>query len=58
LNKEAAEDFFKRIKEYAFAEQESTAAVPAPGCTQQAPINPIYGAGGPTLYQHTFEQGG
>ena len=32
-----AEDLFKRIKQYAFAEQSSTSTVPAPGCAQQAP---------------------
>ena len=40
-----AEDFFNRLKKFAFAEQTSTAAVPAPACTQQAPFNPIYGSG-------------
>jgi ABC-type transporter Mla subunit MlaD len=53
-----SEDFFSRIKKYAFAEQSSTSAVPAPGCTQQAPFTPIYGSGAATTYQHTFEQPG
>jgi hypothetical protein len=54
-----AEDLFSRLKKYAFAEQSSTASVPAPGCTQQAPLDPIYGSGQPaTTYQHTFEQTG
>jgi phospholipid/cholesterol/gamma-HCH transport system substrate-binding protein len=54
-----AEDLFSRLKKYAFAEQSSTASVPAPGCTQQAPLDPIYGSGRPpTTYQHTFEQSG
>jgi len=57
LNKEAAESFFKRIKEYAFAGQDGTATVPAPGCTQQSPMQSIYGPGESTLYRHTFEQG-
>jgi ABC-type transporter Mla subunit MlaD len=52
---EEAVDFFERLKQYAFAGQASTAAVPAPGCTQQKPFNPIYGSGA-TTYQQTFEQ--
>ncbi|HET6998155.1 MAG TPA: MlaD family protein [Solirubrobacterales bacterium] len=51
-----AEDFFNRLKKYAFSEQASTATLPAPGCTQQAPFNPIYGSGPATTYQHAFEQ--
>jgi ABC-type transporter Mla subunit MlaD len=51
-----AEDFFNRIKKYAFAEQTSTASVPAPACKQQALFKPIYGSGPSTQYQHTFEQ--
>ncbi len=47
---------FERIKFYAFAGQNSTASIPAPGCTQQAPFAPIYGSGPSTQYQHTFEQ--
>jgi virulence factor Mce-like protein len=53
-----AEDFFNRLKKYAFAEQTSTGSVPAPACAQQAPFTPIYGAGPATAYQHTFEQTG
>jgi phospholipid/cholesterol/gamma-HCH transport system substrate-binding protein len=53
-----AEDLFSRIKKYAFAEQSSTSSVPAPGCTQQAPLKSIYGSGAATTYQHTFEQTG
>jgi phospholipid/cholesterol/gamma-HCH transport system substrate-binding protein len=53
-----AEDLFNRLRKFAFAEQSSTSTVPAPGCTQQAPFNPIYGSGPPTAYQHTFEQPG
>lgn len=52
-----AEDLFKRIKEYAFAGQESTGSVPAPACIQQGPLKSIYGSGS-TLYQQTFEQPG
>jgi len=53
-----AEDFFNRLKKYAFAGQTSTGAVPAPPCTQQTPFSPIYGSGPATTYQHTFEQPG
>jgi phospholipid/cholesterol/gamma-HCH transport system substrate-binding protein len=53
-----AEDLFSRLKKYAFAEQTSTGSVPAPGCTQQTPLTPIYGSGPATTYQHTFEQSG
>ena len=53
-----ATSLFERLKKFAFAGQTSTASVPAPGCTQQAPFNPIYGAGPATTYQHTFEQTG
>jgi ABC-type transporter Mla subunit MlaD len=53
-----ATEFFARLKHFAFADQESTATIPAPGCSPQAPFEPIYGSGPPTIYQHTFEQGG
>jgi ABC-type transporter Mla subunit MlaD len=53
-----AEDFFNRLKKFAFADQSATALVPAPPCTQQAPFTPIYGSGAATAYQHTFEQTG
>jgi len=52
-----ATDFYERLKRYAFAEQEDSAAIPAPGCSPQAPFKPIYGNGAATIYQHTFEQG-
>jgi len=55
-NQKRAEDFFLRLKQYAFAGQESTGSVPAPACAQQNPLNSIYGNES-TLYQHTFEQG-
>ena len=51
-----AQELFERIKKFAFAEQTSTATVPAPPCTQQPPFQPIYGSGPSTQYQHTFEQ--
>jgi ABC-type transporter Mla subunit MlaD len=52
-----ATEFFERLKHYAFAEQSSSASIPAPGCSPQAPFQPIYGSGPATIYQHTFEQG-
>jgi phospholipid/cholesterol/gamma-HCH transport system substrate-binding protein len=52
-----ATDFFNRLKHFAFAEQQSSSSIPAPGCEQQAPFQPIYGSSAPTTYQHTFEQG-
>jgi phospholipid/cholesterol/gamma-HCH transport system substrate-binding protein len=52
-----AKDLFERLKKYAFAEQDSSATIPAPGCSPQAPFEPIYGSGPATTYQHTFEQG-
>jgi phospholipid/cholesterol/gamma-HCH transport system substrate-binding protein len=51
-----AEDLFKRIQQYAFAEQTSTSSLPTPACEQQGPFEPIYGSGPSTQYQHTFEQ--
>jgi ABC-type transporter Mla subunit MlaD len=51
-----AEALFNRLKKYAFAEQTSSATVPAPGCTQQAPFSPIGKPGPATTYQHTYEQ--
>jgi phospholipid/cholesterol/gamma-HCH transport system substrate-binding protein len=56
-NQKRAEDLFKRIKEIGFANQDSTATVPAPPCTQQGTLQSIYGTGESTLYQHAFEQG-
>ena len=57
-NVKKATEFFERLKKFAFAGQSSTATVPAPGCTQQAPFNPIGKPGSPITYQHTFEQQG
>jgi phospholipid/cholesterol/gamma-HCH transport system substrate-binding protein len=51
-----SEDFFNRLKKYAYGEQLSSAAVPAPGCVQQAPFSPVGRGGGTTTYQHYFEQ--
>jgi phospholipid/cholesterol/gamma-HCH transport system substrate-binding protein len=53
----AVKSFFDRLKHYAFADQESSATVPAPGCGQQEPFKPIYGSEPPTTYQHSYEQG-
>ncbi len=54
-NKKRVEDFFKRLQKFAFGEQADSAATPAPGCTQQAPFNPIGKAGAATNYQHVYE---
>lgn len=51
-------EFFELLKKFAFAGQTSTATVPAPGCTQQAPFSPIGKAGPSTTYQHSYEQEG
>jgi ABC-type transporter Mla subunit MlaD len=53
-----AQELFDRLKQYAFGGQSGTIGAPAPPCTQQEPLNPIYGAGPATSYQHTFEQTG
>jgi len=53
-----AEEFFTRLKKYAYAEQTDSGSIPAPGCTQQAPFNPIGKPGPATTYQHTFAQQG
>jgi hypothetical protein len=53
-----ATDFFNRLKKYAFNEQTNSGSVGAPGCSQQAPFNPIGKPGAATTYQHTFEQQG
>ncbi|HEU5142662.1 MAG TPA: MlaD family protein [Solirubrobacterales bacterium] len=51
-------ELFELLKHYALADQTTTATVPAPTCSQQAPFEPIYGDEPPTIYQHTYEQGG
>jgi phospholipid/cholesterol/gamma-HCH transport system substrate-binding protein len=53
-----AEELFKRLQQYAFGGQTGTSGAPAPACIQQEPLNPIYGSGPATAYQHTFEQTG
>jgi phospholipid/cholesterol/gamma-HCH transport system substrate-binding protein len=52
-----ATEFFERLKQFAYGGQTSSASIPAPGCSPQAPFEPIYGSGPATSYQHTFEQG-
>ncbi len=56
-NEKEVKSFYERLKQYALGGQDSTSTLPAPGCTQQAPFEPIYGSGPATTYQHTFEQG-
>jgi phospholipid/cholesterol/gamma-HCH transport system substrate-binding protein len=52
----AAQEFFDRLKKFAFNDNLSSDALPAPGCVKQAPFAPI-GQGGPaTDYLHVFEQ--
>ena len=55
---EDATDFFERLKLYAFAGQDNSGSIPAPGCVQQAPFEPIGKPGTPTTYQQTFSQQG
>jgi phospholipid/cholesterol/gamma-HCH transport system substrate-binding protein len=55
-DEERAIAFFEVIKKYAYAGQTDSASVPAPGCTQQAPFDPIGKSGPPTTYQHVYEQ--
>jgi hypothetical protein len=55
-NEERAISFFNLLKKYAYAEQTDSAAVPAPGCTQQGPFEPIGKPGGATTYQHVYEE--
>jgi ABC-type transporter Mla subunit MlaD len=53
-----AEELLERLKTYAFGGQSGTGGAPTPGCSQQAPLKPIFGSGPATAYQHTFEQQG
>jgi phospholipid/cholesterol/gamma-HCH transport system substrate-binding protein len=53
----AAQTFFNRIKLYAFDDQTDTDNVPAPGCAQQPPLQPIGAPGAPTNYLHVLRQG-
>jgi phospholipid/cholesterol/gamma-HCH transport system substrate-binding protein len=54
---EDATALFERLKSFAFAGQDNSGSIPAPGCSAQGPFDPIYGSGPATSYQHTFEQG-
>lgn len=54
--KERAVRLFELLRKYAYATQEDSAAVPAPGCTQQGPFNPVGRSGTATTYQHFYEQ--
>ncbi len=56
-NEKRAQTFFNNLKKYAYAEQTDSTTVPAPGCFQQAPFNPVGRSGAGTTYQHYFEQG-
>jgi virulence factor Mce-like protein len=51
-----SKEFFENLKKYAFGGQTDSAAVPVPGCVQQAPFSPIGKSGSATTYQHTYEQ--
>jgi virulence factor Mce-like protein len=51
-----AQDFFDRLKLFAFGDSLSTADVPAPGCSQQAPFAPFGAGGDKTTYPHTLEE--
>ncbi len=53
-----AAQFYERLKRFAFAGQEDSSSIPAPGCEPQGPFEPIYGSGSATAYQHSFEQQG
>jgi ABC-type transporter Mla subunit MlaD len=53
-----AEVLFNNLKKYAFGGASGTGGAPTPPCTQQAPLQSIYGSGESTIYQHTFEQTG
>ena len=57
-NEKRSKAFFENLKKYAFAEQTDSAVVPAPGCVQQGPFNPVGRSGAATTYQHYFEQQG
>jgi virulence factor Mce-like protein len=54
---EEAQDFFDRLKLFAFSDSLSTTGVPAPGCSQQAPFAPFGAGGKSTTYPHTLEEG-
>ncbi len=51
-----AQNFFDRLKKYAFNDQLDSNATAAPPCVQQGPFAPLGDSGAPTTYQHTLEQ--
>jgi virulence factor Mce-like protein len=51
-----SQTLFEILKKYAFAGQLDSAAIPAPGCVQQAPFNPIGKSGPASAYQHVYEE--
>ncbi len=53
-----ATEFFNHLKKFAFAEQSSTSTLPAPACTQQAPMEPVGKPGAATTYPHFYAQQG
>lgn len=55
---EAAKFAFEQLRKFAFAEQSSTSSVPAPPCTQQAPMEPVGKPGAATTYPHFYAQQG
>jgi phospholipid/cholesterol/gamma-HCH transport system substrate-binding protein len=55
-NGPGAQDFFDRLKKYAFNNQLDSNATAAPPCVQQGPFAPLGDSGAPTAYQHTLEQ--
>jgi len=55
-NERFSKTFFENLKKYAYAGESDSAAVPAPGCTQQGPFDPIGKPGAATTYQHVYEQ--
>jgi ABC-type transporter Mla subunit MlaD len=55
-NEKRSLSFFENLKKFAFAGQTDSASIPAPGCTQQAPFNPVGRSGAGTTYQHYYEQ--
>lgn len=51
-----AEGLLSNLERYAFNGHSSSSETAAPPCKQQAALEPIYGSGPATQYQHTFEQ--
>ena len=39
-----AKDMFERLRHFAYADQSTSATIPAPGCSPQAPFSPINGS--------------